>query len=137
MMAMGIQCKTFDQSYKVLKDIKRRVEEFNKITKGELFEERNKAWLATAVIDSKTLDRMDARPDMEIEKRTFSTVMTFMDEHDIEYNSVQRFSRAKGDPMDVGALGTKLECDEDGYMVVNGARVYTEEELNAWLAIGN
>ena len=75
---MGIQCKTFDQSDKVLKDIKRRIEEFNKITKGELFEERNKAWLATAVIDSKTLDRMDARPDMEIEKRTFATVMKSM-----------------------------------------------------------
>ena len=70
---------------------------------------------------------MEARPDLELEKRTFAKVMLFMEEKSIEYNSVQRFSankNTKHDPIEVGALSeAKLELDEEGYMTLNGVRM--------------
>ena len=57
-MAMGTQCNNFEQSYKHLKAIKFRIDEYNKVTTGDPFEERINSWLATAVIDKDTSVQM-------------------------------------------------------------------------------
>ena len=100
-------CKTFDETYAANKQLKKLVDEYNKVC-GERpqLEERLKCWALWNMLDKHTLAKAELRPELKGHGRSFVDIRNLLEELHVESLSTQLYSKifGRGDAMDVGGV---------------------------------
>ena len=122
--------KNFEETWAASKRFKKLLIEYNMITTGNRFEERNENWVTWNLLDAKTKVRAEAVGIKGV-KRTMPMVMAFLDELHLEAQSDLLHSKivGKGDAMDVSVLAQTTQQD-DHSAAADDQEYSVQEKLN-------